>query len=243
MSVRLLSKDKELIATAGWVRSYEDFPLESVFQTALDGNTAISDVQLTPEHIPYVSMGAPVVHRGKVRAVLWSELNLKTVWAVIKEIDIGDTGKVFMTDLEGNVIADRNMIHVIRHSAITRPDVLGKLKKAGKAPFSWIEENEGAKFYRLGKSIPNTQWLIILSQTDQETYAYLYRNIYLASLIIGLVCLIAAVTSWRLVRRFLAPLHELHTHVLSIGRGELDSRIDIKSRDEVEDLSTAVNLT
>lgn len=241
MSIRLFSPSKELIASTGWVRSDESPPADSELAILLGGKPIISDVMLTPEHVPYVCMGAPVLHLGKVSAILWSELNLKAVWTVIKEINIGRTGRVYMTDFDGRVVADQDMVHVIRASSIVRPEVVDELKKAVKVPFSWIEADKGTKLYSIGKAIPLTHWIIVLRQTDDEVYEYLYKNIRLASVIIASVCLIAGLVGLILVRKFLTPIHELHTHVQRLGRGELDCKIEIGSRDEIEDLSVAIN--
>lgn len=241
MSISLFSRDEALITSTGWSGSGESRPSQSEFDTILAGKPTISEVMLTSQKVPYLCMGIPVVKMGKVSAVLWGELNLKAVWSVIKDIDIGKTGKVFMTDLDGRVVAETDMIHVIKAASDIPPEVVNKLRKAVDAPFYWTEKDKHTKFYCIGRAIPSTPWIIVIKQTDQEVYAYFYKNFHLAFMIIAFVGLFATLTGWYLVRKFLAPIHELHDQVIRIGNGELDCRIEIKSRDEIENLGAAVN--
>jgi len=229
------------VVSAGWVGSALITGHDELFKKVLEGQSIISDVMLTRENIPFVYLAVPIFHLGKVTAVLWSELNLKAVWDVIKGIDIGRTGQVYIMDSDGRLIGDRDMVHVVRTPTMVQPEVLSELLKPEHPPLPWTEKRDGAKLFCLGKGIPSLRWIVVLSQLDAETYAYLYQNFHWSVGIIFFVSLTAIMLCWFLMRLFLRPIHELHHRVQKIGEGELDQKVEIHHPDEIGDLSVAFN--
>ncbi len=241
MSIRLLSPDKDVLAATESDGVGSSFPKDKEFEAALGGETATSSVMFTTQNIPYICMAAPVFHQGKVTAVLWGQLSLKAVWSIIKDINIGETGEVCMTDSDGRVVAAQDMADVVMGASIVQSESIGELRASVANPISWTETHEGVKLYSLGRAIPSTPWIIVLRQTDREVYEYLYRNMRLSSIVTACICLFASLTGWLLIRRFLEPIHQLHEQVQRIGEGDFERRVDIKRRDEIGDLGVAVN--
>jgi signal transduction histidine kinase len=241
MSVSLISSEGKKTASTGWKEENIDLTQSEIFQKAVTGQSALSGVMVTKENIPYVHMAVPVSHLGEIIEILWGELNLKSVWDVLKGITIGETGQVYIMDLSGRYIGHRQIDRVITPPPpAKRPDILKELRESD-IPVDWIEKDDGTRLYCLGSYIPGFDWVVVLSQPCPEIYAYIYKNIYWAVFITCLICLAAILLGWNRVRRFLTPIHNLHHQVQRIGRGDLDQKVSVDSQDEIGDLGLAFN--
>jgi len=241
MSVSLISSEGKKTASTAWKEENIDLTQSEIFQKAVTGQSALSGVMVTKENIPYVHMAVPVSHLGEIIEILWGELNLKSVWDVLKGITIGETGQVYIMDLSGRYIGHRQIDRVITPPPpAKRPDILKELRESD-IPVDWIEKDDGTRLYCLGSYIPGFDWVVVLSQPCPEIYAYIYKNIYWAVFITCLICLAAILLGWNRVRRFLTPIHNLHYQVQRIGRGDLDQKVSVDSQDEIGDLGLAFN--
>ncbi len=240
MSMSLISTQGKEIISVGLEKRDVNFSQSETFKKALTGKRAISGVMWTEENIPYIHVATPVLHLGEVKEVLWSELNLKSVWDVLEGVKVGDTGQVAIVDFSGQFIGHVEMDRVVRPRPEEASDVLKKLRTSN-IPVVWVEEKDGTKLHCLGYRIPDLDWVIVLSQAYPEIYAYLYQNIRWGILITFSICLLAIFLGWHRVRRFLAPIHTLHDQVERIGQGDLDQRASVDSHDEIGDLALAFN--
>ncbi|NVL90523.1 MAG: sensor histidine kinase [Desulfobacterales bacterium] len=240
MSVSLISLEGKEIVSTGREGGEITFSQSEVFKKVLMGENAISNVMLTKDNIPYIHIAAPVLSLGKAREVLWGELNLKSVWDVLEGVTIGRTGQVYIMDLSGRYIGHRQIDRVVTTPPAAKPNILKELRESD-TPVGWIEEKDGTRLYCLGVHILDLNWVIVLSQPCPEIYAYIYRNIYWAVFITCLICLAAILLGWNRIKHFLIPIHTLHRQVQRIGRGDLDQKVSVESRDEIGDLALAFN--
>lgn len=241
MGVALLSTDGEEIASTGVGAKITAFKYEEAFLAVVRGRSAISGVRVTPENIPYVFVGVPMFRDGAVTGILCGELNLKSVWDVLEGIRIGETGEIYIADFGGRLIGHREIDRVVNADAAVEAGVLRELMNSGKEVVEWKESRSGGTWYCLGYMIPGLKWIVVLSQQDREIFAHLYSNLTWAALLTALICLAAVALGWRGVKRFLAPVHDLHVQVRKIGAGELDEKVKVDSQDEIGDLAVAFN--
>lgn len=240
MSLSLVSPEGEESLSNGWEGNNIAYVQNEVFQEALRGETAVSGVMVAQRDIPYVYLAVPVLHLGAVKEVLWGQLNLKSVWDVLKGIKVGATGRVSILDLSGRLIGDVEMARVVKHSLPQRLDMFESLRDSHE-PLDWMEERDKTTYYCLGYRIPDLDWIIVLRQTSPEIYAYLYKNIHWGIFVTASVCLVAILAGWNRMKYFLAPIQTLHSQVQRIGQGDLDGKVSVESGDEIGDLALAFN--
>jgi signal transduction histidine kinase len=242
LSIRLLTPEGAEITSTGWVGG-DGSPADSpIFRMATEGSSSLSEIMLTRENMPFIHLGVPVRRLGEVAAVLWSELNLKAIWDVMEGIVIGETGQVYVMNASGEVIVDRNIAPVPRNPSGPKTDqVMERLAGSLDTVVAWEEERGDTMYHCLGYMIPNLQWVVVVSQSEQEIHHYLYRNMYWAAIISIFVCFLSALLGWRQVRKFIQPIDELHRQVRRIGEGELDQKVQITTRDEIGDLGEEFN--
>ena len=241
MSIALVSVEGEELAFTGQVGRQVVYRENETFKQSLAGKSCISKVTLTRENIPYVHIAVPMFHLGQVTGILWADLNLKAVWDVLEGINIGATGTVHIMDLSGRLIGNREIDSVMNSVQMAGPQIIEQLGKAGENFVEWSDKRSDGDYYSLGFTIPNLGWVIVLSQLEQEIYAYLYDNIRWASIITLILCAVAIILGWNRTKHFLSPIHNLHRQAKKIGEGNLDQRVHIDSEDEIGELGMAFN--
>lgn len=214
--------------------------LALIFDKARSGQSAASRVLFNSNNLPYVYMAAPVQRQGEISEILYGQLNLKAVWNILMDIQIGRTGRISVLDADGVTIGHPLITEVISKRQIKNPDVLKKLAVAGQI-VQWTEPGDHGSYLCLGIRLASPDWVIMLSQHLSESYAHLYRHIAWAVGLTLIMSLIAGILSWKNGRRFLDPIHALHRQVKNISHGDLNSKISLTTDDEVADLGRAFN--
>ncbi len=240
ISIALVSPEGEIIISVGRDDLASTPELNDVFPKALSGKNAVSNVKMTDGNIPFIHVAIPLFHLGKVERVLLGKLNLKSVWDVLEGIKIGETGQVSIVDSSGKFIAHREIHRVLEGLPGVNPERVVMIGES-ETPVDWIQEENKTKYFCLGNDIPDLDWIIVLSQSYNEIYAYLYKNFYWAAVVTCLVSLAAILVGWNRVNRFLMPIHYLHRQVQKAGRGDLSQKVSVDTNDEVGDLARAFN--
>jgi len=241
VTLTLLSQDGQEPVAVGQRLGAEALDQLDVYREAAAGRLATSQGMVTPEHLPYIYLAAPVMRLGRVSQVLVAELNLKAIWDVLEGIRIGETGTVYLLDDTGKLIGHREIDRVVKAEQGVPPFVVQQLLESPDELVEWSEEHSDGSWFCLAYNVPGVDWLLAHRQTEREIYGYLYESFWLALGITLLICAITTLLTWSRIRRFLQPVHTLHREVQRFGRGELDQRVAIATQDEIGELGTAFN--
>ena len=90
-------------------------------------------------------------------------------------------------------------------------------------------------------SLGGKQWITVVRQDPQETYAPLAELVAKVLLYGLLVLAVLWGTGVVVARRIARPIQLLHDGVREIGSGRLDRRLELKTGDEIEGLADAFN--
>jgi signal transduction histidine kinase len=242
LSLSIITREGEEVLSTGIVSGREQLERGAIIDDAFGGKVAVSPVMLTKESVPYVQIATPVERLGEIQSVLAGELNLKSVWDVLQSIHIGDTGEIFITDLEGKIIGHRTIELVINppDKPPMGPKILNELK-ASMEPMNWTVDEDGASYFCMGLMIPQLNWILVLRQARGEIYAHVYNGIIFGVISIATICVLAALLIRWGGNRFLEPIHALHQQVQEIGKGDFEQRACVVTQDEIGDLCNHFN--
>lgn len=240
VSITLLSPEGEQLTSTRLAGGPVHVADEEAFKKAREGGTGYSGTRFTGENLPYACVATPLLSRGRVAAVLWGELSLKSVWDVLDRIRLGNTGRVYILDSAGRFVVHPDMEKVVRGES-EDPKIVAELAGAVGKPVPWRGAREGRKSYCLGAAIANLDWWLVIAQDESEAYAYLYKNILWTACITLFLCAMGPLVLWVPIRRLLKPIERMHRQVLRIGKGELDLRVEVETLDEIGELSLAFN--
>lgn len=234
---------------------------KSAFNKGL-GSIFISDVHLQ-EHAPQseeklfsLSIAVPVMDDTGSRAigVLKTELRARTFFNTVTEVHIGPSDHTMLASSDGTLIfcpifKIRNhtlgpelMAEVFKDTPgwnLTRSDIHYKPKVTlnGFAPFA--PGPEAINFHPA--SFGGKEWYIFTSQDPEETYAPVSALLNWILLIAGSAFIILLVLGFRASEYIVRPLKDLQKGAKLIGFGNLDHRLKIHSKDEIQDLADEFN--
>ena len=171
-----------------------------------------------------------------------AEINLKLIWDVITAIKIGNTGRVFVVDNSGRLIAHPDISRVLRGDVSTAE--FNRLKSAiavGNGSSVVTAGDEGKAVVAASVRAANVGWTVIAQQPISEAFASIRSMLWrsLALILIGI--LFAAALAYSLAHRMSGPIRQLEEGVQRIGAGQFDHRIKMSSADELEQLANRFN--
>jgi two-component system, NtrC family, sensor kinase len=227
------------------VASGTDFSHDALFTDALAHKASFSQVYFRNESEPYLTIA--IAGSGRNPGVTIAEVNLKLIWDVIRGLQIGRNGYAYVVDRQGRLIAHPDISLVLRNTKFTMlPQVAAGMREMGgaasvSAPEGTGMNNTGERMLSAHAALPALGWLVFVELPRAEALEPLIESAMrtAAVLLAGLV--LAALVAWFMVRRMVGPIRLLQAGAARIGAGDLDSRIDVQTGDELESLADQFN--
>ena len=220
-----------------------DFSTDARFVEARKGKTWFGPVYFRKETEPYMAISIPEARdRPGVTVV---DVNLKFIGEVVSRIRIGQKGVAYVVDDKGFLVAHPDISLVLKKVNLSdlpqvKSALAAKLEIEGQDVLD-ARDSSGARVFSAYAQVAPTGWRVFVEEPAAEVLTPLYdailRTAYL--LLAGLVISIAA--SVFLARRMVEPVRALQRGADQIGKGDLTSRIDVKTGDELEDLAGRFN--
>ena len=189
---------------------------------------------------PYMRIA--VAGNRTAAGIVVADINLKLIWDIIAAIRIGDTGHALVVDNSGRLIAHPDISLVLRSGAgggdIER---LKAVVSAANGSAIATTGEDGKPVVALSVRAPNIGWTVIAEQPVQEAFESIRAALRRSLILIGLGIVFALVLAYWRACRMWVPIRQLEDGVERIGMGQLDHRIAIHSRDELEQLAVRFN--
>ncbi|RXH20257.1 hybrid sensor histidine kinase/response regulator [Bradyrhizobium guangzhouense] len=183
--------------------------------------------------------------RGSGRApnVVIAEVNLRFIWDLVAGIRVGNTGKAYVVDRLGVLIAHPDLWPALRRSDLSgQPDVRAALDGVGPPAGGLIKEDlSGQRVLSTYATVPSLGWLVFVELPLSEAYAPIYASIGRSTFLLIVLLAFAALVSLWLSRRMAVPIQMLTQGARRIGSGDLEQRLAIKTGDELEALGDQFN--
>jgi PAS domain S-box-containing protein len=199
-----------------------------------------------------VVVAAPILDdtKGTVIGTVTILLRRDTIFHAIAEVTIGATGHAMLFSSDGVLVICPVLApeeHMVKPELIS---AIGGLKAGWTVA---ADDSHGGRNalvgfapVRFGESLApgslgGKQWITVVRQDPQETYAPLAELVARVLLYGLLVLAILWGTGVVVARRIARPIQLLHDGVREIGSGRLDRRLELKTGDEIEGLADAFN--
>jgi signal transduction histidine kinase len=239
--IRLVQLSRLRVVSAG---EHTDYSSSMAFQQARRGQPYFSPVFFARNSEPYLTIALPIEHfKGEIVGALLADVNLKYVWDVVSSIKAGKAGYAYAVARSGDLVAhpdialvlqNRNLAHLGQvRAAFGSAAEAGKFREAKN-----IHDNEVISSFAL---IPHLDWAVFIERPLKEVYETLYGSVLRTSTLLLIGLGMALLASGLIARRVLRPLRRLGEGVDRIGRGDLNSRVDLKTGDEIETLAEQFN--
>ena len=243
----LIGQDGREIAKVVRLRRVADQDLKDQsasdkFLTASQGQRYGGPVYISEFAVPFYTLAVPVYDdANQIIGVLAAEVNFDEMWNVVNRIPVGQTGYVYLVDGLGNLIVYHNLELVMQQPEVSRhiPGVERFLR--GDFQVAEYLGLDGQPVIGARQPVPGTDWGVITELPTREAYrtANLFR---VASALVSLLVLAMVVAmGWFITRRVVQPLVRLSEGAATLGRGDLDYRIQVEAHDEIDELAAEFN--
>ncbi|MCC2663222.1 MAG: histidine kinase,HAMP proteinhistidine kinase,cache [Geminicoccaceae bacterium] len=225
------------------VSSQADLSDEPAVRSAREAGAYFGPVYFRKESEPYMMLA--VRGSGKKGDVTIAEINLKFIRDVISGIRVGKEGYAYVVDAEGRLVAHPDLALVLRKTDLS---TLPQVRDVTAAPGSSVTTSRqttasigGGPVLSAHAAIAPLNWHVFVETPLAEALAPLYTTMLWNAGLLLLGLAIAVLASLFLARNLIGPIRALQEGAGRIGRGDLRSRIDIKTGDELQALAEHFN--
>ena len=226
------------------VGSQADFSQEPKFLQARAGKVYFGPVYFRQESEPHMTIA--VAGSGAQAGVTVAEINLKFIWDVVSQLQVGKTGYAYVVDDRGYLIAHPDISLVLQKRDLSaQPQVQAAHAGAPRADDAeatlTAPDLHGRPALTTYAAIAPVGWSVFLAQPLPEAFAPLYASLLRNAVLLLLGLGLAVLVSLFLARKVVTPIRTLQVGAAQIGAGALEHRIDIQSGDELEALAEEFN--
>lgn len=208
------------------------------FTVPISGTNYVSPVDFSRG--PRVIISVPIKNKC---GVLMARINLKPIFYLVSETKIGQSGYAYVVDEKGNLIAHPRRERLfstanLAHLAVVR-EAIGKEPEITSSHLYRDEEKK--KVIALYRQIKGLGWAVIVQSPVREAYGPI-RKLTLRVVGWTIFWMVVVVSlGMFFVHRMLKPVEKLQTGVEAIGRGDLDTSLDVRTDDEIGELAHSFN--
>ena len=189
---------------------------------------------------PYMRIA--VAGNRAAAGIVVADINLKLIWDIIAAIKIGDTGHALVVDDFGRLIAHPDISRVLRSGAGSADfNRLKSVVSAADGSAVSTTGEDGKPVVALSVRAANLGWTVIAEQPVQEAFESIRAALWRSLMLIAIGIVFASGLAYWHACRMWGPIRQLEAGVERIGMGQLDHRITIQSRDELEQLAIRFN--
>ncbi|HWT31955.1 MAG TPA: cache domain-containing protein, partial [Propylenella sp.] len=223
------------------IGSGKDFAADPRFTEALENKISFGPVYFRRDSEPY--MAVAVAGNRRAAGVSVAEVNLKLIWDVISQIQVGERGTAYVVDGSGQLIAHHDINLVLRNTDLSG---LAQVRAASGAdpagePVRIAEDHQGRRVLTASAPIHPLDWRVFVELPLGEAYRPIYAAMTRSGAVLVGGLALAAVAGLLLARHMVVPIRILQQGAVRIGEGRLDQRIDIRTGDEIEELAAQFN--
>ena len=242
--------NKNGITNKGWDMSSYDF-----FKSAISGNTFLTSPQITEDGgSAAMTVSAPIwkdgIEDGEVVGIVCAVVDAKYISDLLGQIDVGETGTVYIIDNEGYTIADPNYDYVLSHENT----ILSSQSDEDLIAFAEVEKaalNGQVKTGRVKYEGDTTLVSVIPIEkygwavgAYADSWEYMKGNItnsYLTSVFGAIFIIISSIAIFFFIKKVISPLGEMADIITKVSKGDYNVSVNYSRNDEIGDMAKAVN--
>jgi class 3 adenylate cyclase/HAMP domain-containing protein len=185
-------------------------------------------------------MAISVAHSGFNAGVTVADIDLRFLSDFLGDTQVGKNSFAYVVDPRGQVLATSSRGPEVAKELAALPQVAAMLKPGGQALASGTDA-DGNAVLTAASAVPKLGWTVFFEQPTSQALAPIRDQIVRGALLIGLGLIVAILAGTVLARRMLVPINALRTGARRLGAGDFSHRIEVNTKDELEELSDQFN--
>ncbi|TFV41637.1 hybrid sensor histidine kinase/response regulator [Bradyrhizobium frederickii] len=221
--------------------SKADLSASPAFRGANESRAFYGPVYFFADTEPFMTLATRGT--GRNPNVIVAEVNLRFIWDLVTGIRVGNTGKAYVVDRMGVLIAHPDLWRALQRSDLSgHADVRAALDGVGPPSGGLVKEGlTGQRVLSTYATVPSLGWLVFVELPLSEAYAPIYASIGRSTFLLVVLLIGAVLVSLFLSRRMTVPIQLLTQGARRIGSGDLGLRLAIRTGDELEALGDQFN--
>ena len=226
-------------ASSPWIATQENLKDEATSEEFANAVQSV-DTYYSPVYFdeqtaePFMKMAVPIIdtHSGHVEGVLVSTIRLNAVWDLVANIEIGDTGFLYIVSSQGHVVAHRNPSVVLSGTNFDVPEKDG-FHKGLDGDIVVLAQN----------SIPlgDQELAVVIERSLSEALNPTIRTVLAFAVMLIFALVATTFLGAMILRQIVRPVEALSTTAQAIATGDLSQRAQVESDDEIGNLATSFN--
>jgi putative methionine-R-sulfoxide reductase with GAF domain len=216
----------------------------------VDGQRYISSIYIddnTSE--PLITIAIPIKNvLGDYQASLAAELNLKFMWNLVDQIEVGETGYAYVVDNEGNLIAFGDTARILRGENLKHISKVQEFIENLSASADITAESTNYTGL-LGETVVGSyvplgtpQWAVLTELPTTEAYRPIIQSAITSLAITLALAILAGLAGIFVARRLSAPLIDLSNVATEISKGNLSLEAKVSGPAEIAQLASTFNI-
>ena len=204
--------------------------------------TAAKGVIFAPAYFvgsrPFMSIA--VSHSGFNAGVTLAEIDLRFLSDFLGDAQVGKASYAYVVDARGQVLAGSAKDPEVGKELADLPQVAA-LIRPGSAALASGNDADGHAVLTASNAVPKLGWFVLFEQPTAQALAPIRDQLLRIALLIALGLLVAILAGTVLARRMLIPITALRAGARRLGAGDFSHRIDVHTKDELEELADQFN--
>ena len=185
---------------------------------------------------PFMSIA--VSHSGA--GVTIAEIELRFLSDMLGDAQVGKAAFAYVVDSRGRVLASSAKGPEVAKDLSKLPQVAALMIPGGAAQGSGTDA-DGNSVLTAAAMVPKLGWFVFFEQPTAQALAPIRDQLVRVALLIGLGLAVAILAGILLARRMLIPITALRAGARRLGAGDFSHRIDVHTKDELEELADQFN--
>src|ERR1700722_13229143 len=214
-----------------------DFSRDLRFTETLTRSVSFAPAFFRGSH-PFMSIS--VAHSGFNAGVTVADLDLGFLNDYLGDAQVGRGTFAYVVDPRGQVLASSAKGPEIGKDLSALPQVAAMMRPDGQAPASGVDAEDHAVL-TAGYAVPKLHWAVFFEQPTAQALTPIRDQLLRIALLIALGLAVAILAGVLLARRMLIPITALRSGARRLGDGDFSHRIDVHTKDELEELAGQFN--
>jgi methyl-accepting chemotaxis protein len=219
----------------------KDYSDRQYYKDIMRGNNLSWQTQIgKTSKKPSLVLAVPITSNDQTIGVMAAAMTVDDISKSIATWKTGKTGHAFLVDEKGYVVSHPNRQYVAKRENLNSHPLIANYRKKGWTTIT-TRFNSSNGQPALGHVRSNNYgWALALQQEESEVFSALNRVQKFALTLLGCTILLVSVIAWFSARAIVTPVMKLTDAAERMSLGELNVKIDIKSKDEIGLLAQAI---
>lgn len=189
---------------------------------------------------PALVLAVPIKQGDRLVGVMAAAMSIDDISKSVANWRKGDTGYAFLVDETGKVVAHQIPQYVLTQKKLNNhPLVMNYRQNKRAQAVSFIDENGvSQQGYIRGNKFG---WVLAIQQSSDEVFDAYRSTARFAIYVLGGTVLLVLLVAYLAGRSITRPINELTDIAERMSMGELNIKVQVKSKDEIGQLAQAIS--